>query len=157
MIKIFHGLIPDKGQTLVETAFALLLFLLLVLGIFEFGRAMYSKNTLTNAARAGARVAVVTPGISSPASTVLTGCSNSAYGAANGNNAVYNAVCNSLFSGIGSANVTVSLNDATSGGTPTSGDIIQVQVTWDGFTPVTGLFKKIIGSTLAANATMRYE
>ena len=51
----------STGQALVEMAIILPLLLLLVMGIFEFGRAMYIKNTLTQAARAGARTAVVTP------------------------------------------------------------------------------------------------
>ncbi len=52
----------DAGQALVELAIALPVLLLLVCGIIEFGRAMYIKNTLTSAARAGVRVAVVTSG-----------------------------------------------------------------------------------------------
>lgn len=52
----------DAGQALVEMAIALPVLLLLVCGIIEFGRAMYIKNTLTSAARAGVRVAVVTSG-----------------------------------------------------------------------------------------------
>ena len=51
----------QKGQALVETALIIPLLLLLVMGLFEFGRVMYIKNTLNNAARAGVRVAVVTP------------------------------------------------------------------------------------------------
>jgi len=51
----------DAGQALVEMAIVLPFLLLLVCGIIEFGRAMYIKNTLTSAARAGVRAAVVTP------------------------------------------------------------------------------------------------
>lgn len=49
----------QKGAVLVETAIILPLLLLVVFGIFEFGRAMYITNTLNNAARYGARLAVV--------------------------------------------------------------------------------------------------
>jgi len=49
-----------KGQALVEFAIILPLLLMLLFGIFEFGRAMYIKNTLNNAARSAVRVAVVT-------------------------------------------------------------------------------------------------
>lgn len=52
----------DAGQALVELAISVMFLLLLVFGIIEFGRAMYIKNTLTNAARASVRVAVVTSG-----------------------------------------------------------------------------------------------
>lgn len=50
-----------KGQTLIETALILFVILIIVLGIAEFARAWYTKNSLKNAARSGARVAVVTP------------------------------------------------------------------------------------------------
>src|SRR4030042_3019089 len=53
-----------EGQTLIETALVLFLILLILLGISEFARAWYTKNSLKNAVRQGARVAVVTPGIS---------------------------------------------------------------------------------------------
>jgi Flp pilus assembly protein TadG len=52
-----------KGQTLVETAIVLFLLLLILLGITEFARAWYTKNSLKNAARQGARVAVVADSI----------------------------------------------------------------------------------------------
>jgi len=45
----------QKGQALVELAIILPLLVLLVFGAFEFGRAMYIKNTLNYAAREGAR------------------------------------------------------------------------------------------------------
>lgn len=49
----------QKGQALVELAILLPLLLLIVFGITEFGRALYIKNSLTNAAREGARRASV--------------------------------------------------------------------------------------------------
>lgn len=48
-----------KGAALVELAIILPFLFLIVSGIFEFGRAMYTTNTLNNAARYGARLAVV--------------------------------------------------------------------------------------------------
>jgi Flp pilus assembly protein TadG len=48
----------EKGAQLVETAFVILLFLILVIGVFEFGRAYNIYQTITNAAREGARFAV---------------------------------------------------------------------------------------------------
>lgn len=49
----------QKGQALVELAICLMLLFTIVFGITEFGRAMYIQNTLTNAAREGARWVVV--------------------------------------------------------------------------------------------------
>jgi hypothetical protein len=51
----------QQGQTLIETALILLILLIIVLGITEFARAWFTKNSLNNAARQGARVAAVTP------------------------------------------------------------------------------------------------
>jgi len=48
-----------KGQSLVEFALILPVLLLLILGVIEFGRAFYMKNTLVNAVRNAARKAVV--------------------------------------------------------------------------------------------------
>jgi Flp pilus assembly protein TadG len=53
----------QKGQTLIETAIVLFLLLLILLGITEFARAWYTKNSLKNAARQGVRTAVVTQDI----------------------------------------------------------------------------------------------
>jgi Flp pilus assembly protein TadG len=53
----------QRGAALLEMAFTLPLLLLISVGIFEFGRAFEVWQVLTNAAREGARVAVL-PGIS---------------------------------------------------------------------------------------------
>ncbi len=48
-----------RGQALVEFALTLPLLMLLLMGIVEIGRAWNMKQTLTDAAREGARLAVV--------------------------------------------------------------------------------------------------
>lgn len=48
-----------RGQTLVEFALVLPILVLILFGIFDFGRAVYAYNTIGNAARQGARVAAV--------------------------------------------------------------------------------------------------
>ncbi len=48
-----------RGQALVEFALVLPIFLLLLVAIFDLGRAVFAYNTLTNAAREGARIAIV--------------------------------------------------------------------------------------------------
>jgi Flp pilus assembly protein TadG len=50
---------PEKGQALVEFAMVTLLFFTLVFGIIEFGRALWTWNTIAQATRAGARYAAV--------------------------------------------------------------------------------------------------
>ena len=48
-----------RGQSLVEFALVIPLFLLLLIAVFDLGRAVFAYNTLTNAAREGARMAIV--------------------------------------------------------------------------------------------------
>lgn len=48
-----------SGQALVEFALVLPIFIFLLLAVFDLGRAVFAYNGLTNAAREGARLAVV--------------------------------------------------------------------------------------------------
>jgi Flp pilus assembly protein TadG len=48
-----------RGQALTEFALILPILLLLVFGVFDFGRAIYAYNSISNAAREGARTAIV--------------------------------------------------------------------------------------------------
>jgi len=49
----------EKGAALIEAAVTVPIILLISVGIFEFGRAYQTQQVLTNAAREGARVAVI--------------------------------------------------------------------------------------------------
>lgn len=49
----------ERGQALLETAITLPIILLISVGIFEFGRAYQTWLVLSNAAREGARVAIL--------------------------------------------------------------------------------------------------
>jgi Flp pilus assembly protein TadG len=142
----------SSGQALVEMAILLPLLMLLVMGIFEFGRAMYIKNTLTNAARAGARTAVVTP-------TIIN--ATGATCASTGNNAkIYQTVCNDLYSGINPSDVTidVTITDLDSSGTLNSGDMAEVKVNLNNYLTQ---YRKVpfipLPNTLTGTTAMRYE
>lgn len=50
----------QKGAALLEAAITVPIILLICVGIFEFGRAYQTWQVLTNAAREGARAAVIT-------------------------------------------------------------------------------------------------
>jgi Flp pilus assembly protein TadG len=52
----------QRGQAIIETALTLPIVLVLSVSIFEFGRALQVWQLLTNAAREGARVAVLPAG-----------------------------------------------------------------------------------------------
>ena len=59
MIKRHSGKNRERGATLVEFSIAATVFLTVMFGVIEFGRALWTHNALTDAARRGARYAVV--------------------------------------------------------------------------------------------------
>jgi hypothetical protein len=92
-----------RGQALVEFAFVLPVFLLLVYSIIEFGRYVYTVQILNNAAREGARYAIVHGSTSLCPSGPMPG------GAANGcdpTGAKVTAVVTSYAVGVGAGNIT---------------------------------------------------
>ena len=54
-----RGFSSERGAAIIETALTLPILLLVSVGIFEFGRAYETWEVMTNAAREGARVAVL--------------------------------------------------------------------------------------------------
>jgi Flp pilus assembly protein TadG len=52
-----------RGAVLIETAMAFFIFLMLLFGLVEMGRAWFSYNMLTYAVREGARLAAVKPAL----------------------------------------------------------------------------------------------
>jgi len=153
-----------RGQALVEFAIVIILLFLLVFGIIQFGWLMYIKNTLNNAARAGARTAVVLPGYDATNLTGLKDTSGSPVTLNNGclfsaeNALVYETVCKNLFNGIDKSQtqVEVVITDLDLSTTLTPGDLIKVKVVLGniaGFVP--GLIP--IANSLTGEASMRYE
>src|SRR5688572_6789129 len=49
----------EKGSTLVEYSIAATVFIMAIFAVLEFGRALWAHNALTDAARRGARYAVL--------------------------------------------------------------------------------------------------
>ena len=158
----------NKGQAMVETALVLMLLVVLIFGMTEFGRAMYTKNMLNNAARAAARAAVVTPGLPAPgtnptypAGTFTTGQDCSTITTDN----VQQTICKSLYyvnrPDI-SATVLVAHAGSNTGPTAQTNDLVTVTVTNNNFT---SMVPRLIGPTglvplsniLTGTATMRYE
>lgn len=60
----------ERGQSLVEFAIVLPLFMFMLIGIFDFGRVVWSTNTLQAAAREAARFAIVHGGSATTACPV---------------------------------------------------------------------------------------
>lgn len=127
----------EAGSTIVEMALILPLFLLLVFGIFEFGRAWLIINTMNHAAREAVRLASVTPNLTTNNTAVVT-----------------KATTILTTAGITGAAVT---NTAATG-TPLQTTVnIALTYTWlTGIGPLLG-FSFTGTIPLSSSATMRYE
>lgn len=143
-----------KGQALIETALILPLLLFIFIGIFEFGRAWYIKNTLNNAARIGARTAIVQANLVDQSYVLPASCEGIT-------DPIKLAICNGL-NGLPKNEISVSI-DVVEKDPPQkaiSGDTVVVKVRWDNYNPLTfsyiGLNLKITNS-LTGMASMRYE
>ena len=100
----------SRGQTLVEFALVIGIFLVMILALFDFGRAVYGTSSLGNAARMGARTAIVNQN----AGAIRTRAADQA-----------------VALGLPSAAVTCSAGSATSAPTPTgdSGTCVEFRTT----------------------------
>jgi Flp pilus assembly protein TadG len=110
-----------RGAAMVEMALVLPVFLMVVMGVIEFGRGMMVSNLVTNAAREGARMAV------------LDGSTN-----ADVTNAVTTFLRNAINPALTTSDIGVSITVTPAPGNPnpanvlantSSRDLIQVQVT----------------------------
>jgi len=73
---MFARVREDRGATAVEFALLLPMLLLIVMGIVDFGRMLNAQQTLTQAAREGARlVALGQPNVSGRTQAAATGLS----------------------------------------------------------------------------------
>lgn len=154
-----------KGQTLIELALIIALLSAILLGITEFARAWFTKNSLKNAVRQGARVAAVTPATDLPSTSFLCNvtCPNT--------NAIINAVC--CQPGVKAAtNVTLSCfnvgGSSIACNTITSGGTVKVSATYNdpNFFIVGGTYFEFLGIriwpwskalNITVDASMRYE
>jgi Flp pilus assembly protein TadG len=150
-----------KGQVLVETALILPLLLVLIFGLVDFGRAMYTKNTLNYAASLGARVAAVTPSLTEKTFTP----SSTGEPADTINN------CLSTLKLTSAVSYQLKILDAANNSTGKAavpGDRVYILITWPDFPMLTPLYKLLSlldGSTpqdtntleITGEASMRYE
>ena len=61
----------EKGATIAELAIVALVFFTIIFGIIEFGRLLYTHNSLADATRRGARFAVLHPGLTDAHKTAV--------------------------------------------------------------------------------------
>src|SRR5262245_37756566 len=123
----------EKGQALVEFSLVTLLFFTVVFGISEFGRALWTWNTIVQATRAGARYAVV----ETPTSDDMQIKEVVAYNDPNANSSSTPVV-----PGLTETNVTVNYlnNDGTVASNKNIADLIEVSVTGYQFSFLVPLF-----------------
>jgi hypothetical protein len=161
----------QRGQTLAEFALAVPLFLTVLLGLVDGGRFVYASNTLSQAAREGARTASVQaswvgsadPGCGTPSGPVCP----PAVSGSNGLEANVLATTNRMVSGMGRI-TTVYVSCDAFGQQPTTaltssscthrspGDVVTVQVvfTFVPFTPVIGQLVPTVTRTASASMTI---
>jgi hypothetical protein len=155
----------QQGQTLIETAIILVVLLVIVLGITEFSRGWFTKNSIKNAVRTGARVGAVTGGITAENRTNFqqNSWNISTCATLNGNDRIFCYMYTSP--GIRDKTnplpqISISIEDVNSNG-PDAGDIITTRLT----KKYKNFFPKFpnswgfgaITDTLTDSASMRYE
>ena len=135
MKKIFRKRRDKKedGQSTVEFAMILPVFLLILCGIIDFGWLFYNQLSLNNACREGARYAVVNTSDGSDMQAIITHIENSS---------------KNVFDKDG-----VDINIAYSiPGDPTAGDVtVTLQAEINFFTPV---LSSVLGKTKTLNSTV---
>ena len=145
-----------KGQTLIETALVLLILFGVLFAITEFARAWFTKNSLKNAARQGARVAVVMPNVadSSYPNINCSAVATCPYAA----DSVINAIC--CQPGVKRAFTTATVDVVGGAGPAINGDIIQVLVRYNNpnfFVLGGGIWPWPKQFNVTTSVSMRYE
>jgi Flp pilus assembly protein TadG len=129
----------SRGQSLVEFSLALPVIFILILGIIEGGRLVFSLTTLDFAVEEGGRVAAL-PGTAS-VSAVQAHVSNNAH-----------------FITVPAGSVAVSVNNgATAYTSRASGDRVVVSANYTYSPIVTSIFGLNLSMTLSARSDMRVE
>jgi Flp pilus assembly protein TadG len=128
----------SRGQSMVEFALILPIFILVTIGVIDFGRAFWYYNEIGNAVREGARVATYDQNITN----------------------IKNAVVSHTTIGLTAADVTVTCYSGFTSTTKSCtglslGDGVKVSAT-KAFQPITGQVVQLVGSGIdVTNSSMR--
>jgi Flp pilus assembly protein TadG len=129
----------ERGTTLVEAAVTTMLLFLMLFGILEFGRAYNIYQTVTNAAREGARFSVAPfPGVSTLP-----------------DNATVTSHVQDFLTAASISGATVTVNQSQAG--PTVNGVASVSTEVDVNAPYTFLFFPFATITMSSHAVMRNE
>lgn len=138
-----------SGQGLVEFALVFPIFLILLFGLFDLGRAVFSYNEITNAAREGARLGIVNQSTASIQQRVI-----------GQSTAVRVDSCVSFIEAASSyetCNQGTTLPSQPCPAQPTVGCVAHVEV-WTEFSPITPIISNLVGSfTLTAKSESAVE
>jgi Flp pilus assembly protein TadG len=104
----------ERGSTVAEFAMAAMIFFILIFGIIEFARLLYTHNALNDAARRGARYAVLHGNVQGGGEPDPVTCVKNVvvYGEKNIDPTTCVPTGPPLVSGLGTANVTVTYEGA---------------------------------------------
>ena len=130
--------VREAGQSLVEFALVVPIFLILVFGVVDGVRAVFAYNTIANASREGARYAMVHGASSS-----------SAVGP--GNTSALTTYVQHYTGGLGSSSVTIT--PTWPGGSNTAGSKVKVDVQYH-WRPMFSSLLRTSALTLDASSTM---
>jgi Flp pilus assembly protein TadG len=136
----------EKGSTAAEFALLSFLFVGMMLGIIDMARYAWELNSAKAAARAGARLAVVSPIVS----TYLAGYDALAAGAVTGNGEAVPASAVPLFTCSASSATPPVVTCANSGGKSTAGDATT-------FSKIVTRMKKYYPRAASANVSIEYR
>ncbi len=97
----------ERGTTMAEFALISAVFFMIIFGIIEFGRLLYTHNALTDAARRGARYAALHKEATAGNGKLLCVKNVVIYGESNVNSGTCAATGSPLINGLTAANVSV--------------------------------------------------
>jgi Flp pilus assembly protein TadG len=127
----------ERGQALAETGIIITLFVMLVMGTIEFGRAWMIANMITHAARDGARIAAVVASTNRDASGNITNAST-----------IQTQVLTEIQNVMPTTGLTATLTQPTISGIP----MVQMQVTGN----VPYLFN-LVGTSFSVSRTVTFR
>jgi Flp pilus assembly protein TadG len=118
--KLLHAIAADAGSALVEMALSCVILLSLFIGVFEVCLASYSSHFVAEAAREGARYAIVRGSLSCTNTPSLPNCGAST-------DTISNYVKSLQYPGIIPANLTVTVTYMSASSSTASGSLL---TTW---------------------------
>jgi Flp pilus assembly protein TadG len=126
----------ERGQTLAEFALVIPIFLLILMGIFDMGRAVFAYSSITNAAREGTRLGIV-----------------------NQNTGKITERANQMAAAADKAAAAVTIQISQSGSAPTANDCAPVQIGCNVRVEYKTVFRAItpIVGALVGNITLKAE